>query len=83
MFGKKPKYERIRYEVEDVKAARAIFQANGHEVPRIDLTFLTEDGKQIDFDLDHQQLARLIEQTMAVYNTIFPPLKTSRGGRGL
>lgn len=29
------------------------------------------------------ELAKLIEQSMTVYNTIIPPLKTSRGGWGL
>lgn len=73
----------IRYNIADVSASRALFQSGPRTIPRVEIKMVTEDGENLIFELDHLQLAELIEHTMAVYNTIFPPLKTSRGGLGL
>jgi hypothetical protein len=79
----KPKAKPIRYpNIVECSAARAIYQGPG-QIPRVDLKFVTSDGLVIEFDLDHLALAHMIEHTMQAYNSIFPALKTSRGGRGI
>jgi hypothetical protein len=81
MFKKKvpPTY----YNVKEIEATRAIYQEAVGVVPRVQIMILTDAGERLELDLDHLQVAKLIEQTMQAYNTIFPPLKTSRGGWGL
>lgn len=78
-----PKKKVIRYnDIVECSAARAIYQGK-NQIPRIDLKFVTGDGETVEFDLDHLALAHMIEHTMQAYNSIFPALKTSRGGRGI
>lgn len=72
----------VRYHIAEVSASRAIYQG-ATDIPTVEITFTTDEGQQIAFDLNHLLAASLIEQAMASYNAIFPPLKTSRGGFGL
>jgi hypothetical protein len=81
MFKKKEKP--IYYNVKTVEASRAIYQEAVGVVPRVQITIETDSGERLILDLDHLQVAHLIEHTMNAYNAIFPPLKTSRGGWGL
>lgn len=69
--------------VKAATSARAIFQAGGDSMPKVVFSFLTDSEEQFDFELTIHQTASLIEQSMAAYNAIIPPLKTSRGGFGL
>ena len=71
------------YNVKEITASRAIYQEAVGVVPRVEISILTDRGEHLTIDLDHLQVASLIEQTMNAYNAIFPPLKTSRGGWGL
>ena len=76
------KEKAVHLDIEKVAASRAIFQG-AKEIPRVRISMTTTDSQEIDFELDIDQTRSLIEQVMATYNTILPPLKTSRGGIGL
>jgi hypothetical protein len=66
-----------------VYAARAVYDEASGELPRVEMTFELSSGELVKFDMTVHELAKMIEQGMQVYNTILPPLKTSRGGWGL
>lgn len=47
-------------------------------MPRVRITMTTEDNQKIDFELDIENAALLIEQTTHAYYAIVPELKTRR-----
>lgn len=63
-------------------AARALF-VDRDQTPNIQLTFTTDQGEIIEFELTARECAKMLEQAISAYNAILPPLKTSRGGYGL
>ena len=64
-------------------ASRAIFQEAQGMLPKISMTFELTDGEVIQFELELEEAAKFIEQTVSAYNAAVPVLKTSRGGWGL
>lgn len=78
---KKPTPTRKR--VKEATAVRAIFVAGEDEMPKVQFTFYNTDGTVNEYMMNIRQAGQFIEQAMAAYNTLVPPLKTSRGGFGL
>jgi len=78
----RPRPRPINYQVQSAKAARALFVDRG-SLPRIQLTFIVDDGTTVEVEMEAQIAGVMIEQAMSAYNAILPPLKTSRGGFGL
>lgn len=52
-------------------------------MPRIQMTFYNDDGTVNEYMMNIRDAGKFIEQAMAAYNALVPPLKTSRGGFGL
>jgi len=73
------KQKKIRYEVRQAIASRAIVQEGRGHIPKIEMRFETYDGEILEFDLDFEQAATFIDQAAAAYNAVLRPLKTSRG----
>lgn len=66
-----------------VRSTRVLFPEAEGMREKIGVQFEDATGRVYQFDLEVKEAARLIEETLAAYNVINPPLKTSRGGWGL
>lgn len=78
----RPRQPTINYQITEAKAARALFVDRG-SLPRIQLTFITDEGVKVEVEMEAMIAGQMVEQAMSAYNAILPPLKTSRGGFGL
>ncbi len=67
----------VHLDVKEVTASKAVYQGKGI-MPRVRITMTTEDEQRIDFELDIENAAILIEQTTHAYYAIVPELKTRR-----
>lgn len=67
----------VHLDIKEVSASRAVYQGKG-VMPRVRITMTTEDNQKIDFELDVEKAATLIEQTTHTYYAIVPELKTRR-----
>ena len=67
----------VHLDVKEVKASKAVYQGKGI-MPRVRIEMLTEDNQRIDFELDIENAASLIEQTTHAYYAIVPELRTRR-----
>lgn len=73
------KHNTINYQVRSATAARAIYQEGRGRLPKISLTFESEEGDQIAFELQLDTAADFIDQATAAYNAAMRPLKNTRG----
>ena len=85
MLGyKRKRYDNARFSKVNATATRALVGSVHGDLPRIEVTMTMDDSQErITFELTVNEAGKLIEQMMAAYNAIMPPLKTSRGGFGL
>lgn len=67
----------VHLDIKEVKASKAVYQGKGI-MPRVRIEMTTEDNQRIDFELDIENAAILIEQTTHAYYAIVPELKTRR-----
>lgn len=69
----------INFQIKSAVAARAIYQEGRDRVPKISLTFESEEGEKIEFELQLDTAADFIDQAVAAYNSAMRPLKNQRG----
>jgi hypothetical protein len=67
----------VHLDIKEVSASKAVYQGKGI-MPRVRITMTTEDNQKVDFELDIENAAILIEQTTHAYYAIVPELKTRR-----
>lgn len=67
----------VHLDIKEVSASKAVFQGTGI-MPRVRITMTTEDDQKIDFELDIENAAKLIEESTHAYYAIVPELKTRR-----
>lgn len=68
---------KVHLDIKEVAASKAVYQGKGI-MPRVRFTLTTEDDQKIDFELDVENAALLIEQMTHAYYAIVPELKTRR-----
>jgi predicted thioesterase len=67
----------VHLDIKEVSASKAVYQ--GKDImPRVRIAMTTEDGQKIDFELDIENAAKLIEESTHAYFAIVPELKTRR-----
>lgn len=75
----RPRYHHV---ANKAVAARAVFQEAPGAIPKVSLTFDLIDGTTHTFELDAMEAGKFINQSIAAYNSIMPPIRTGQGGWG-
>ena len=78
MFSKKPKREKLYFKGIKGSAVRAKYALHSSAIHTIEFTILTEDGKELVIEMDHENAAVLIEQGIAAHSAIQRPIKIPR-----
>lgn len=81
-MARKKRPERIQYDIRNAGVSRAIFMGINEE-PRFQFILTASNGAEIEFEMDLAMARTMIEQCIATYHVINPPLKTSRSKFGM
>lgn len=76
------KKERMQFDIRKVGVSRAVYQGI-NETARMQFFLIASNGIELEFELDSNTARTLIEQCIATYYIINPPLKTTRSQFGL